>query len=81
MPLAGEDLEGFLTTHTRPELFAKNIPFYSALAGLASALDTLHQFKYDALGTIMIGTIMTSSRKVPRSVVIVSCCQIAILRG
>ena len=53
--MEGGDLEQFLNAKHRPKDFAENTHFYDALSGLASALETLHEYKSDVLGTQMIG--------------------------
>lgn len=56
LPLAdGGDLEQLLNRKHRPKDFAEDTRFYDALSGLASALETLHDYKSDVLGTEMIG--------------------------
>lgn len=56
LPLVeGGDLEQFLNAKHRPKDFAEDIRFYDALSGLASALETLHDYKSDVLDKEMIG--------------------------
>lgn len=56
LPLAeGGDLEQLLNERRRPKDFAEDTRFYSALSGLTSALETLHDYKSGVLGTEMIG--------------------------
>ncbi len=56
LPLAkGGDLEQLLKEKHRPKDFAEDTRFYDALSGLASALETLHDYKSDILGREMIG--------------------------
>ena len=56
VPLAeGGDFEHLLTTKGRPEEFVDDVSLWRALSGLASALETLHGYKSDVLGTEMIG--------------------------
>ncbi|KAL9618579.1 MAG: hypothetical protein Q9160_006690 [Pyrenula sp. 1 TL-2023] len=56
IPLAEDgDLDHFLLAKTRPKDFTDNLTFYDALSGLASALETLHDYKSDVLGAEMIG--------------------------
>lgn len=56
LPLAdGGDLEQLLNGKHRPKDFAEDTRFYDALSGLASALETLHDYKSDVFGTEMIG--------------------------
>lgn len=56
LPLAeGGDLEHLLTQNGRPTDFSRNAQFYGAMSGLASGLQTLHEYKSDVLGIEMIG--------------------------
>ncbi|KAL8673355.1 MAG: hypothetical protein Q9168_002234 [Polycauliona sp. 1 TL-2023] len=56
LPLAeGGDLEKLLNERHRPKDFAEDTRFYDAVSGLTSALETLHEYKSDVLGTRMIG--------------------------
>lgn len=56
LPLVeGGDLEQFLNAKHRPKDFAEDIRFYDALSGLASALETLHDYKSDVPDKEMIG--------------------------
>lgn len=56
LPLAeGGDLEKLLNGKCRPKDFAVDTRFYSALSGLTSALETLHDYKSGLLGREMIG--------------------------
>ena len=56
LPLAeGGDLEHLLTQNRRSTDFSRNAQFYGAMSGLASGLQTLHEYKSDVLGREMIG--------------------------
>jgi len=56
MPIAtGGSLEDFLRSEQRPSGFVLDKQFYRALAGLASAISTLHNYRSAALNLQMIG--------------------------
>ena len=56
LPLAeGGDLEHLMNERTRPSELSQDAQFYDAISGLASGLETLHEYKSDVLGREMIG--------------------------
>ena len=56
LPLAeGGDLEHLMNEKSRPSELSQDAQFYDAISGLASGLETLHEYKSDVLGREMIG--------------------------
>ena len=56
LPLAeGGDLEYLMNERTRARELSQDMQFYDAISGLASGLETLHEYKSDILGREMIG--------------------------
>ena len=53
--LGGGDLAKFLVSEARPPAFATNQTFYTALCGLASALESIHDFTTSTLDLKLMG--------------------------